>query len=224
MTQLKTQFGSEKKFQEALKQQGYTVRALESDVRGQLLSEKLVGQLTKDVTVADTAAQKYYNENKAQYVTPESREVRHILVKTKAEAEDLRAQLVNGADFATLAKKFSEDPGSKAAGGKFTVAKGQTVPPFEKASFSLKTNELSQPVKTQFGFHLVQPIGDVKEAGTTPYQTVREQIKSQLSDEKRNEVVTDWSEDVAKKYEGKVSYAEGFAPPKASTTTGTTTG
>jgi len=224
LKQLKTQFGSDKKFQEALKQQGYTLRALENDVRGQLMSEKLVAQLTKNVKVPEADVQKYYNENKTQYQTPESREVRHILVKTKDQASDIRSQLVDGADFAALAKEFSQDPGSKDLGGKLTITKGQTVPPFEKASFDLKTNELSQPVKTQFGFHLVQPVGDVKAAGTTPFGTVKAQIKSQLEETKRNDVVKKWSEDVTKKYEGKVSYADGFAPAPASTSTTTTTG
>lgn len=216
--QLQTQFGGDKKFQEAVKAQGYTLSALERDLRGQLMSEKLVERLTKNVKVSVADSKKYYDENKAQYTTPESREVRHILVKTKDQASDIRAQLVNGADFAALAKKFSEDPGSKDLGGKLTVTKGQTVPPFEKASFELKTNELSQPVKTQFGFHLVQPVANIKPAGTTPFQTVKPQIEAQLEETRRNDVVKKWSEDVTKKYEGKVSYAEGFAPAATSTT------
>jgi parvulin-like peptidyl-prolyl isomerase len=181
-----------------------------------------VEQLTKNVKVPTADLKKFYNENKAQFQTPESRDVRHILVKTKALASDIRTQLVGGADFAALAKKHSEDPGSKDLGGKLTVTRGQTVPPFEKASFELKTNELSQPVKTQFGFHLVQPVANVKPAETTPFQTVRPQIEAQLEKTKSDDIVKKWSEDVTKKYEGKVSYAEGFAPAAASTTATTT--
>jgi foldase protein PrsA len=180
-----------------------------------------VEQLTKNVKVTDAAARKYYDDNKAQFQTPESREVRHILVKTKSQAAQIRSQLVAGGDFAALAKKYSQDPGSKDAGGKLTVLKGQTVPPFEKATFSLKTNEISQPVKTQFGFHLVEPLSATKKAGTTPFASVKAQITSQLVDAKRNDVVKKWSEDVTKKYEGKVSYADGFAPPPTSTATTT---
>ncbi|HJU48686.1 MAG TPA: peptidylprolyl isomerase [Gaiellaceae bacterium] len=221
--QVKTQYfgGSDDKYREALKEQGYTEDAFKSDLRGQLMSEKLVEQLTKNVKISDAAARKYYEDNKSQFQTPESREVRHILVKTKAQASEIRSQLVAGGDFAALAKKFSQDPGSKDAGGKLTVLKGQTVPPFEKATFSLKTNEISQPVKTQFGFHLVQPLSAVKKAGTTPFASVKAQITSQLVDAKRNDVVKKWSEDVTKKYEDKVSYADGFAPPPTSTATTT---
>lgn len=226
VTEVKKQYfaGNDKRYREALKQQGYTEAAFENDLRGQLLSEKLVEQLTKDVKVAEAEARKYYDDNKTQYATPESREVRHILVKTKAKADDIRSQLEGGADFAALAKEFSQDPGSKDLGGKLTVTKGQTVPPFEKASFDLDTNELSQPVKTQFGFHLVEPLTAIKKAGTTPFASVKAQITSQLADEKRNEIVKKWSEDVAKKYEDKVSYAEGFAPPAAPTATETSDG
>ena len=86
--------------------------------------------------------------------------MRHILVKTKAKADDIYDQLKGGADFAALAKKYSEDTGSKANGGKLTISKGQTVAPFDQTAFLLKTNEISQPVKTEFGYHVIQPIGD----------------------------------------------------------------
>ena len=69
--------------------------------------------------------------------------MRHILVKTKAKADALHQQIENGGNFANLAKKNSEDPGSKSQGGKLTVSQGQTVPPFDKAAFSLDKNELS---------------------------------------------------------------------------------
>ena len=75
--------------------------------------------------------------------------MRHILVKTKAKADDLYTQLKAGADFAALAKKFSEDTGSKANGGKLTITKGQTVAPFDKTAFQLKKDEISEPVKTR---------------------------------------------------------------------------
>jgi parvulin-like peptidyl-prolyl isomerase len=235
LDQIKEQLGGETKFRAAVKQQGLTVDAVRDDIRGQLLSQKLVDQLTQDVKVAEAEAKKYYEDNKTQYAVPESRDVRHILLavkktngsnaavdfaKSKAQAEDVYRQLEAGADFAALAKKYSQDPGSKDAGGKLTITKGQTVPPFEKTSFSLETGELSQPVKTQFGFHLIEALTDVKAATTTPFADVKAQIEAQLADTKRNDVIEQWSKDVEKKYEDKISYAKGYAPaPAASTET-----
>ena len=77
-----------------------------------------------------------------------------------------------GGDFAELAKKHSEDTGSKANGGKLTISKGQTVAPFDQTAFLLKKNEISKPVKTEFGFHVIQPISDVKPAKVTPLKDV----------------------------------------------------
>ena len=85
--------------------------------------------------MTDAQIQEYYAKNKAQYSQPQSRDVRHILVKTKKQADDLYAQLQDGANFAALAKQFSEDTGSKANGGKLTISKGQTVAPFDQTAF-----------------------------------------------------------------------------------------
>ena len=112
--------------------------------------------MTKDAKVTDAQITKYYNENKSQYNVAESRDVRHILVKTKAEADKIYDQIKAGGDFAALAKKYSLDPGSAAIGGKLTITRGQTVAPFDKTAFLLATNEVSRPVKTQFGYHIIQ--------------------------------------------------------------------
>jgi foldase protein PrsA len=155
-----------------------------------------------------------------------SRSPTPILVKTKAEADKLHSELEGGADFAKLAKENSLDPGSKDQGGKLTISRGQTVAPFDKAAFSLKTNELSQPVKTEFGYHLIQPLAAVKAGSVTPFSEVKAQIKTQLLEERKNKAVSDWAADTEKKYDGKVTYAAGFEPPATSTGAGeeTTTG
>jgi parvulin-like peptidyl-prolyl isomerase len=85
----------------------------------------------------------------------------------------------------------------------------------------LKKNEISTPVKTEFGFHIIQPLGDVKEAKVTPLKEVQDSIKQQLAQTKKNEAMTKWVDDLKKDYEDKVTYAVGFTPPPAATT-GTT--
>ena len=213
----------QKQFEAGLKQQGYTVEALREDLVSQLVSQKIYESLTKSVKVSDADLQKYYDENKTQYSVAESRAVRHILVKTKAEADAIHSQLESGADFAKLAKENSLDPGSKDAGGKLTVSRGQTVAPFDKAAFALATNELSDPVKTEFGYHLIQPLAAVKAGSVTPFAEVKAQIRTQLAEERKNKAVSDWATEIEKKYKDKVTYAAGFQPPDTSTTEEETT-
>ena len=225
LEQIKKQYfsGDQKKYEKQLKDQGLTEEQVRTDIRGQIISEKIFAKVTDDVKVTDAEVEKYYEEKKAtQYSQPESREVRHILVKTKAKADDLEAQLKDGADFGALAKKFSEDTGSKANGGKLTITKGQTVAEFDKTAFELKKNEISDPVKTQFGYHIIQALGDVKPATVTPLKEATPAIKQELGQTKKNEKMTAWIEDLKKEYKDKISYAVGFSPPPEASTTSTT--
>lgn len=213
--------GDKKKYEKQLAEQGLSDAQVRKDIRAQIVSEKIFEQVARDVKVTDKEVEEYYAKNKAQYSQPESREVRHILVKTKAKADEMVRRLAGGADFGELAKKNSEDTGSKANGGKLTISKGQTVAPFDKVAFSLKRNEISKPVKTDFGFHVIQALGDVKPAKVTPLKEVKESIRQQLLQTKKNEAMTAWVNDLKRDYEDKVSYAVGFNPPPAAT--GTTT-
>jgi parvulin-like peptidyl-prolyl isomerase len=216
--------GDKKKYEKQLKEQGLSEKQVRNDIRAQIISEKIFEQVTKDVKVTDADIAAYYAKNKAQYSQPESRDVRHILVKTKKQADELYAQLQGGADFAALAKKYSEDTGSKANGGKLTISQGQTVAPFDKVAFELEKNEISKPVKTEFGYHIIQPLSDEKAAKVTPLKDVKESIRQQLGQTKKNEAMTKWVDELKKDYKDKVSYAAGFSPPPdaKSTTTDAT--
>ena len=216
--------GNQAAFDKQLKDQGYTAATFRDDVRTQILSEKLSSRVAKDVKVTDADAQKYYTQNKQQYTTPESRLVRHILVKTKPEATKIYNELRAGADFVTLAKEKSLDPGSKNRGGELTIARGQTVAPFEQTAFLLPVKSISRPVKTEFGWHIIQPLGQVKAAKTTPFSKVKAGIRTQLLEQRKQESLANWAQGVKKRFDGKVSYAEGYAPPEVATTPSTTTG
>jgi parvulin-like peptidyl-prolyl isomerase len=215
IAQLKKQYfkGNDAKFKQQIAAQGYTLAEVEDNVRAQLLSEELFNQVTKDAKVSNAEVEKYYKDHASQYRTPESRDVRHILVKQKSLADRLYRRLHGGANFAQLAKQYSQDPGSKAQGGKLTVAKGQTVPPFDKVAFALKTGSTSQPVKTRFGWHIIRPISDTKRAHVTPLSQVRESIRQTLLQQKKNEEMNRWVEDTKKDF--KVSYQTGFQPQTA---------
>lgn len=221
--QLKDQYfgGNDKQFQENLKTQGLTEEQIRGEIESQLISEKIYAKVTEGVKVTDAEIEKYYNDHKADYKQGASREVRHILVakNKKALADDIRRQLQNGGNFAALAKKHSTDPGSKSNGGKLTVRKGETVPPFDKVAFELDKGELSQPVETQYGWHLIEALSDVTPEKQTPLAEVKEQIRQQLLQERRQKAITEWSQDLNEEYEDKITYQVGFAPPA---TTGTT--
>jgi len=224
LAQIQKQYfgGDKKKYEKQLKAQGLSDKQVRNDIRAQIVSEKIFAKVTTDVKVTDQQIEDYYNKNKAQYSQPESRDVRHILVKTKAKADQLEKQLKAGASFAALAKKFSEDTGSKANGGKLTISKGQTVAPFDKVAFELKKNAISQPVKTEFGYHIIQPLSDTKTAKVTPLKDVKESIRQQLAQTKKNEAMTKWVDELKKDYKDKISYAVGFSPPPGATGTTST--
>lgn len=225
LAQIKKQYfkDDEATYKKQLAEQGLTDAQVKADIESQLVSEGIFKAVTDKVAVTDAEIVKYYNENKEQYGQPEQRDVRHILVKEKAKADDLYTQLKGGADFAELAKKNSIDPGSKAQGGKLTISKGQTVAPFDETAFMLKTNNISRPLKTQYGYHIIQPISEIKAAKTTPLKDVKEAIRQQLLQTKKNDAMTKWVEDLKKEFESDISYQVGFSPPPAATTTGTTT-
>lgn len=221
LEELKEQFfeGDETKYQEELEKQGLTEEQVLKDLRTRMLSEKIFEEITSEVQVSDADVEAYYEENTTQFEQPASREVRHILVKNKAKADEIHAQLENGGDFAKLAKQFSQDPASKDEGGNFTAQKGATVAPFDKVAFELETGELSQPVKTQFGWHIIEAVGDVEEASTQPLSEVEEQISTTLLEEKKNTRINEWVAELQERFADQIVYAPGFEPPAEPETT-----
>jgi foldase protein PrsA len=211
----------EKKYQAQIAKQQLTERQVRDDVRASVVQNKLYAKVTDGVTVSDEDIEEYYKKNKQQYVLPESRDVRHILVKKKALADQLYQQVTSGGDFAALAKKHSEDPGSKASGGKLTVSKGRQVPAFDKSAFSLSVREISKPIKTQYGWHIIQALTKTKKASTTPLSEVKPQIRQQLLQQKKQEEMKKWVADTSSDFEDETTYQVGYAPP-ADTTTGAT--
>jgi parvulin-like peptidyl-prolyl isomerase len=223
----------DKRYNAQLKAQGLTDADVKDGLQYQLLRQKVYDDVTKDVKVSDGDAKKYYDDHKTQYqqpALPESRDVRHILVKSHALALKIYSQLKGGADFAKLALKYSIDP-SKSSGGRLTICKEQaascikTVAPFEKTAFSLKTNEISKPIKTQFGWHVIQALSPVKKAQKAkpiPFDQVKAAIKQQLVQQKKQDEMTKWWNDQKKSFAKKTAYQTGYAPPATAPQTTTT--
>ena len=226
LKQIKKQYfgGSEQRYKAELKRQCVTDAEVRNDVRANVLSDSIYKKVTTGATVSDAEAKSYYDSHQSVYTQPESRVVRHILVKSKPLADKLYSELKNGADFATLAKKYSQDPGSKAQGGQLTISRGQTVPEFDKVAFSLKTGETSKPVKTQFGWHIIRAERDTTKSHTTPFTQVKEAIRQKLVLQKRSTALQAWLAGIQKEFASKTKYATGLAPPQTTTAATTTTG
>jgi peptidyl-prolyl cis-trans isomerase D len=150
------------------------------------------------VHITDQQLHQEYQDSIDSYRVPERVKVRHILIKTqgkpkdeipklKAKAEDILKQLQHGANFAELAKKNSEDPGSAEKGGELDwIVKGQTVPNFEKTAFSLQPGQLSGLVETEYGYHIIQ-VEDKQAAHVQSFEDEKSQILSELQKQAAND-------------------------------------
>jgi foldase protein PrsA len=215
--------GNEAKFEKGLLAQGLTLPIYRLEWRGQLLSNKIYAKVTKGIKVTDAQVAAYYAAHKADtYTTKETRDVRHILVNSKATADKIETQLKNGGDFAALAKKYSKDPSSAPQGGKLTVSKGQTVPPFDKVAFSIKTGVISPPVHTTYGWHIIEALSAIHPAKVTPLASVKQTIQQTLLQQRKQAAMNKWVAGVKKDYAKKVAYQTGYTPAATTSTTATT--
>ncbi|MDD3925121.1 MAG: peptidylprolyl isomerase [bacterium] len=203
MSEIKAQFPDEATFKEALNRYKVDVDTLKGDIVTRLMLEKLTAAKT---SVTQEEVKKYYDDNKRQYTVPETVRARHILVKTEDEAKKALAQLKSGEKkFAELAAEISIDPGSKANGGDLgSFARGQMVPEFETAAFSLNVGETSDIVKTNYGCHIIKV--EAKEAEREmPLDKVKTSIEKTLVDQKRKEVIPEWIKEQRSKSKVEVS-------------------
>jgi foldase protein PrsA len=212
----------EKKFQAELKKQGLSLDQVLDDVRANVVQMKLYDKVTGGVTVSDKEIADYYKKNKQQYIQPASRDVRHILVKKKSLADQIYNQVTHGANFAALAKKYTQDTTSKPQGGKLTISKGRQVPEFDKVAFALKVGQISKPVKTTYGWHIIVALTPIKKQTVTPLAQVKTAIKQQLLQQKKQDEMRRWVDEVSKSFAGKTTYQVGYEPP-ATTTSATAT-
>jgi len=178
----------------------FKVRVLIQDAN--LLANATAEQLVKDVHITEADERQYYDSHKSEF---EQVHARHILIRfqgaggaakpgqkelTEAEAlakaQDLRQKIQAGADFAELAKTESDDPGSAAKGGDLPpFHHGQMVAPFEEAAFKLKPGELSEPVKSQFGYHLIR----VESHDTRSFDDVRAELETRMKPEQNQKAL-----------------------------------
>jgi parvulin-like peptidyl-prolyl isomerase len=213
------------KWKKVLADNHTTQATVVENLRNGLERSAIFANLTKTTTVSDAEVKAYYAKNKATYATPATRAVRHILVKDKALADKLYQQLATSdAQFAALAKKYTIDPGSKKTGGKLgTIQKGQTVPVFDKVAFAAPTGKVAKPVKSSYGWHIIEATADTVPATQKPLNAaLTKTIRTSLLTTKKQSVANKWFTDFQKKLEKNVRYAAGMAPPKTTSTAAST--
>jgi foldase protein PrsA len=215
----KTTFGgNEKKFEAGLKQQGMTLDELKEQELLSLAESAIRTKVLAGVKVSDAEAKAYYDKHPSSYKVPASRSVRHILVAKKALADSIYTKLKGGASFASLVTKYSTDTGSKTTGGKLTDTKGSFVAAFEKVAFALKTNEISKPVHSQYGWHIIQALAPIKPASTQPFAKAKSAIKQQLLQTDQQTALTAFTTKTYKTFcAGQIAYGTGFAPVSKAT-------
>ena len=200
INELKKQFADDAAFEEALKKAKMTVEELEEQLRDQLVTTKLVEKLTRDIKVSDADAQAYYDKNKTQFVEKAAVHASHILFNEddKATAEKVLGQVKNGGDFTALAKEYSKDTVSAANGGDLGWPTTPYVTEFQTAADKLKPGQISELVKSPFGWHIIKVIerrGDRQK----PLKEVRESIVQILSQQQQAEAYQQYVDKLKKK-------------------------
>lgn len=200
---------NDSEFRKALKKNNLTPEGLRKVLKEKMTMQKFVEKLFNDnIKVSDADVKKAYEEKKKDYIVPETIQASHILVKTEAEANKIEDELKAGASFEELARKYSTDPGSKVKGGDLGYfGRGMMVPEFEKAAYGLKIGEISPPVKSQFGYHIIKKTG-VRPERVMPYEQVKTNLEQQLKSDKQRDFFDKWREKAMKETE--VKYNQGY--------------
>ncbi|MDD2498446.1 MAG: peptidylprolyl isomerase [Desulfitobacteriaceae bacterium] len=194
LASLIAQNGGEDYFNQTLEMYGLTMDDVTKDVKSNLELEKLLKQ---EVSVSEDEMKNYFEENKETFAQQEQVKVRHILVDSIDKAKEVKEKLAAGSDFAELAKEYSTDTSKDAGGELGYIIKGQMVAEFEKASFSMNVGEISEPVETKYGYHIIN-VEDKKEAQAAKYEDHKIEIKETLLNQKMQTKYGSWLE---KKYE-----------------------
>ena len=162
-------------------------KRLEISRRQVLIEELLRQKVTPASQVTEEEVKRAYEDNKIQ-LTTEAVKVSHIMVKTESEAETIQAELKAGKSFEDLAKAKSQDAGSAEKGGELgMLSRGQTEPEFETAAFALKDGEVSEVVKTQYGYHIIKVLSH--ETTLQPYDEVKDRLREMLEKQKQRDVL-----------------------------------
>lgn len=159
-------------------------------VKDELLTKFAINRAIENVKVSDDEVKAFYDENPSRFATGETVSASHILVDSEEKAKEIRAAIVAGeVTFADAAKANSSCPSREQGGDLGAFSRGQMVKEFEDAAFAMNVGDLSEPVQTQFGWHLIS-LTDKKESSTLPFEQIKEQLREQLLAEKQQKAYT----------------------------------
>ena len=169
-------------------------------VKVNILKQYAVNKTIASVAVEEKDAEEYYEKNKDNFQMPESIRTKHILVDSEDEAKSIQKEIVGGLAFEDAASKYSKCPSKENGGDLGMFGRGKMVPEFEAAAFAMNVGEISEPVKTQFGFHLIK-VEEKQEASLRAYDEVKNEIGQRLVAEKQRDVYMEKISELKKQYE-----------------------
>ncbi|MCZ0875097.1 peptidylprolyl isomerase [Peribacillus sp. AS_2] len=191
-------YGDEKSLKEQLEASGSSMDALKKDIVVYLQTKKLV---EPRITVTDDEISTYFEDNKDTFAQAEQVEASHILVEDEKTAKKVAKELAAGGDFAKLASEYSTDTETADNGGSLGYfGKGDMVEEFEDVAFDLDINKVSDPVKTEYGYHIIKVTGK-KEAKKANLEDSKEVIKETLLSERLQEEYPVWLAEVKKDHD-----------------------
>ena len=168
-----------------------------------LLTQMTINKVLSDVTVTDADAETFYNEHAEEFKTPETVSSKHILVDSEEKAKEIKEKISNGEmSFEEAAGQFSTCPSGQQGGDLGEFGRGMMVPEFEDAAFALELNIVSEPVKTQFGYHLIKTEAK-NEASVAKFEDVKEQIIGNLMQQAQQNKYAQLMKELEAKYEVK---------------------
>ncbi len=211
--QFATEEGKVRLLDELINQEMFYLDAMESDMenddlfkqemeiaRKTILKQMAMKQLLDSVKVEDEDVKAYFEKHADRYVEQGTVHAKHILVKTKEEADAILTEIQGGVAFEEAAKEHSTCPSKEQGGDLGTFARGQMVPAFEDAAFALEIGVISEPVETSFGFHLIR-VEEKMEEQAQSYEAVKEQISGQLVAMGQNEAYVKKTEELRSKFQ-----------------------
>ena len=198
--QLKAGFGDDAQFEQALSSAGLTAETLKDQLREQLLTQQLITSLSSGKQATEAEIKEYYEANKAQYFQKAAKRASHILFKEDDEktAREVLGKLKDGSDFATLAKRYSTDSATAAKGGDLGWPTTPYVAEFEAALEKLDQGDISDLVKSTYGWHIIK-VTEVRKASQQSLADVSDQISQILSQQSQADAYQTFLEDLRAK-------------------------